>query len=87
MEAWLAQIEGLLHSTKEKATVAEEQAATIAAQAVHEYKESKDFENDMATVGADAYIFGFMDCWDVIAQAYPELDLTTFWGLGKKKVK
>lgn len=75
VEARLAQAEGL-HSAEEKVRVAEEQAATAVARVVHDYKELKDFEDDAIAAGVDTYIFGFTDCWDMIAQAYPELDMS-----------
>lgn len=62
MEARLTQTEGLLRSAKEKAKVAKEWAATVAIQVAHEYKESKDLEDDAVVVGVDAYIFNFTIC-------------------------
>lgn len=43
--------------------------ATTIARVVHEYKESKYFEDDAGTAGVDAYVFGFIDYQDAVAQA------------------
>lgn len=49
--------------------------AIAVARVMLEYKESKDFEDNATAVRANAYIFGFTDCQEVIVQAYPKLDL------------
>lgn len=65
VETRLTQTEDL-HSANEKIKAAEEQAASIAARVVKEYK-SDDFERDAAEAGADVYLVGFTDCKDKVA--------------------
>lgn len=52
---------------------------------MHEYKESKDFEDDIAIARADAYIFSFINYRDAVAQAYPDLDLSYILAPEKEK--
>lgn len=49
---------------------------SITIQVVEEYKKSVDFEQDVIKTKANAYIIGFEDYKDKVAQAYLELDLS-----------
>lgn len=53
----------------------EEQATSVVAWIVKEYKKLKAFKEDATEIGVDAYIVSFIDCKDKVARAYMELHL------------
>lgn len=67
---------GSARDAEERARATKESAASTAVRAVEEYKDFDDFMNDASKVGKDAYFFGFADCKNMVAQAYPALDLS-----------
>lgn len=60
---------------EDKDKVTKEQVAITATQVIHEYKKSKDFKNDVTVARVD-YVFSFTNYRDMVAQAYPKLDLS-----------
>lgn len=61
---------------KKKAKATEERIASTAIRAMEEYKDSDAFVNDDAKPRKEAYFFGFTNNKNIMAQAYPVLDLS-----------
>lgn len=98
IENWLAQNEELLwlanvkaqatedwaRATKERARATKIRDASISIQTMG-YKDSDNFVNDAIEAGKDAYFIGFIDCKDIVAQAYRTLDLSSILASGEEE--
>lgn len=88
MEAQLQAFEFSIETMETRVQVAEEKAISVRAQAIEDYRKSKDFKNKVAKGSLDAYKIEFTKYKKKVAKAFSALDMSRITDLeSKEKVR